>query len=366
MIYASELNALKKSNRYRKRELQDETRFDFASNDYLGFGENKELLEKTFNEIKTYKTHAPKSSQVVNGYHLVHRKFEDYLCELNGFESCLVAGSGFLGNLALIEALPRRKDLLILDEEYHASGILASKLVDAEVIYFKHNDLTDLENIISNSDARRVIVAVEGIYSMSGDLVDKQIFNLCEELNFLLIIDEAHSVGVVGEHLLGVFDLYNIKPTANHIKMGTLGKALGSYGAYILCSAHISEYLINRAKSLIYATAPSILDTELAYQGFVFLQENRQKLGQEIRDRQKIVKIWFDYKMDGLIFPYRLNSSINVLDIQSKLIKKGFSVGAIRPPTVQNPMLRIIPRISIAKEEFEHLCRYLSEYYHGL
>ena len=359
-MYSRELLAIKKSNRYRKREIEDQDLIDFASNDYLGFSEKKLLLGKAFENLQSFGSHAPKSSQLVNGYHPVHKDFEDYLCEINGFSSAIVVGSGFLANFALIETLPRKKDLLILDEEYHASGILASKTVGAQVKYFKHNDMEDLENIIKNSDAKRVIVAVEGIYSMSGDLVKKEVFYLCEKYKFLLIVDEAHSVGVVGKNLLGVFDLFDIRPTKYHIKMGTLGKALGSYGAYILCSSDISEYLLNRAKALIYTTAPSLFDIELAKQGFFYLRENRNSLISKIRDRKKIIKKFFNYDMDGLIFHCQPNSSQDVVALKNRLKEIGFIVGAIRPPTVKVPILRIIPRINIDNKEFERLCKYLA------
>jgi len=359
-MYSKELSAIKKSNRYRKREIEDQDLIDFASNDYLGFSEKKLLLKGAFENLQSFSSHAPKSSQLVNGYHPVHKEFEDYLCEINGFPSAIVVGSGFLANFALIETLPRKKDLLILDEEYHASGILASKTVGAKVKYFKHNDMKELENIVKNSDAKRVIVAVEGIYSMSGDLLKKEVFDLCEKYKFLLIVDEAHSVGVVGKNLLGVFDFFDIKPTKYHIKMGTLGKALGSYGAYILCSSDLKEYLINRAKALIYTTAPSLFDIELAKQGFFYLRENKNSLISQIRDRKKIIKKFFNYDMDGLIFPYQLNSSQDALILKNRLKKTGFSVGAIRPPTVTVPILRIIPRVNIDNKEFERLCEYLS------
>ncbi len=142
--------------------------------------------------------------------------------------------------------------------------------------------------------------------------------------------------------------------------MGTLGKALGSYGAYILSSFHINEYLQNRAKSLIYATAPSVLDIELAHQGFLYMEKHKSELFFEIQNRKKIVKKYFDYDMDGLIFPYKLDSSKEAIEYKKVLEKASFSVGAIRPPTVEVPILRIIPRINIEKKEFERLCTFLA------
>jgi len=231
-MYSNELKAIKKSNRFRERNLYDENLIDLASNDYLGLSTKKQLLNRATARVNMFVSHGPKSSQAVNGYHQIHKNFEDFLCRQNGFESAIVAGSGFLANMALIEALPRKGDILILDEEFHASGILASKLVDAQVETFKHNDVLDLENILQKANYKRAIIAVEGIYSMSGELLNKDIFSLVESYkNTLLIVDEAHSSGVVGKILTGVFNLYVIKVQQNNIKMATLEKEYGSNDA---------------------------------------------------------------------------------------------------------------------------------------
>ena len=355
-MYSKELKAIKKSNRFRERTLYDESLIDLASNDYLGLSSKPQLLTRAVSRVQMFKHHAPKASQVVNGYHQIHKDFEEFLCRHNGFEDAILAGSGFLANMALIEALPRKGDILILDEEYHASGILASKLVDTTVVKFEHNNPEKLEEILKNSSYKRAIIAVEGIYSMSGNLLKKEIFDVVKRYeNTLLIVDEAHSSGVVGEKLLGVFELFGIEPQPNHIKMGTLGKAYGSYGAYILASKHIVEFLQNRAKSLVYATASSLIDIELAHQGMLYIMKNAKSLHVEIKKRQELVKECFGVEMPGLIFAYEMQSSEAVLDMQEKLKKEGFLVGAIRPPTVEKPILRIIPRVDVPLEDLKRL-----------
>ncbi len=355
-MYSKELKAIKKSNRFRKRTLYDENLIDLASNDYLGLSCKPQLLTRAVARVQMFKNHAPKASQVVNGYHQIHKDFEDFLCKQNGFEDAILAGSGFLANMALIEALPRKGDILILDEEYHASGILASKLVDTTVVTFEHNNPKKLEEILKNSNYKRAIIAVEGIYSMSGNLLKKEIFNVVDRYeNTILIVDEAHSSGVVGEKLLGVFELFDITPKPNHIKMGTLGKAYGSYGAYILSSKHIVEFLQNRAKSLVYTTAPSLVDIELAHQGMLYMMKHKKALHVEIKQRQELVKKHFDVEMQGLIFAYEMESSEDVLEMQERLKSKGFLVGAIRPPTLKKPILRIIPKIDVSIEDLKRL-----------
>ena len=264
--YENELKALQKSGRLRTRKILDTNILDFASNDYLGLSHNKELHQQTCASLDKLPLHSSKASLLVNGYHQIHKDFEDALCKANGFEDGVVVGSGFSANIAMIEALVRRGDILFMDEKYHASGVLATKLEHVEVVFFAHNDMDALEALFDvHEDAKRKIVAVEGIYSMDGDLVNPEVFKICEKENTLLIVDEAHSSGVVGKNLMGVFDLYNIKIKPNHIKMGTLGKAYGSFGGYILASEHIIEYLINRAKPIVYATSLSLYDTRLAH-----------------------------------------------------------------------------------------------------
>ena len=348
MFYDRELKALKRANRYRKRALFDENLKDFASNDYLGLSSNKKVFKKACKRVLSYKNHSPKASQLVNGYHPIHKKFEKYIADLNGFDKAICIGSGFLANLSLFEALPRRGDLLLFDEEFHASGLITRGLSSAKTDTFSHNDAQELEKKIDDFKKvsnGRVIIAVEGIYSMSGDILKKEIFEIADRYNAILVVDEAHSVGVVGKHLLGVFEYFGIKPRKNHIKMGTLGKAIGSYGAYILCSKEIKNYLLNRAKAIIYTTAPSVFDTALSYENLKYMVKNRKKLKREIEKRQDAVKKLFSKNIKGLIVPLEVESSEKVLKIKEKLLKRGYIVGAIRPPTVKKPILRVILRV---------------------
>src|SRR5574344_1770761 len=197
VLYEKELEIIKKSNRFRKRVVFTKDLFDLASNDYLGLAQNRKLFKKAFKRV--YKNHyfSPKASMLVNGYSKIHKKFEDKLCSTNGFESAITVGSGFLANISMIEALVRKNDTLFIDEEYHASGILATKLLKPEqVVVFNHNDYLDLEKkILDNKRAGRTIIAIEGIYSMGGDLAPFEIFEIATKYKSLLIVDEAHSSG---------------------------------------------------------------------------------------------------------------------------------------------------------------------------
>lgn len=359
--YEKELNIIQKSDILRKRKLFDQNLIDLASNDYLGLSTKKSLLKKTYKLIKNEKYFAPKSSMLVNGYFKIHNKFEKKLCKLNKFENGIVVGSGFLANISLIESLIRKKDVLFIDEEYHASGMLATKLVQGEVVVFKHNDTEDLKNKISRLTytPNRIIIAIEGVYSMGGDIAPKEFNNIATSNNAILIVDEAHSSGVIGKNLLGWFDYHKILPEQNHIKMGTLGKAYGSYGAYILASHTIISFLENRAKPIVYSTAPSLFDIALAYINLKYLQKHKAEIKKRIKSNQELVKKYLDIDAKSLIVPIEIADNKKVIDMQKALIEKGYLVGAIRQPTVKKAIIRMIIKLDINKKDLVEVLRYL-------
>jgi len=354
-MYENELKALQKAERFRKRQIFDVRLHDLASNDYLGLSTNKKQFKKAVKMVNEYTVISSKASMLVNGYHPIHRIFEMTISELNGFDEAVVVGSGFLANMSLIEALVRKGDMLFMDEEYHASGVMAAQLLGDRVIIFKHNDVEDLKNKLEAHPAKRQIVAVEGIYSMGGDLCSREIVELCETKEALMIVDEAHSAGVLGEKLLGIFEYYNITITSRHIKMGTLGKAYGSYGAYILASSEIITFLVNRAKPIIYSTAPSVFDTALALVNLEYIQKNAKKYRKKIAKRQKMVKKLLGVNVESLILPMAISDNAQTQFIQKGLMEQGYLVGAIRQPTVENPIMRVILNISVPLKKIQHV-----------
>lgn len=362
-MYSKELTTIKKSNRLRSRKIYDKSLVDLASNDYLGLTTNKQLLDDAYKRVCEEQFSGPKASILVNGYNSIHKEFEDALKTANGFEDAVVVGSGFLANISMIEALVRKGDTLFIDEEYHASGMLACKLLkENQVIIFKHNDYEDLKNKFAKNERKgRNIIAIEGVYSMEGDVAPKEIFDFADEKNALLIVDEAHSSGVLGENLLGIFDLYNIKAKDNHIKMGTLGKAYGSYGAYILASSHIIEFLINRAKAIIYTTAPSLFDMALGLQSLKYILANNKKLKLKIRKNLQIIKDNLGITSSSLIIPIEIGDNKKAIEIQSKLQEEGFMVGAIRQPTVKSAIIRLIAKVDIEENDLEKVCKLIKE-----
>jgi len=359
-FYEKELNSLKRVGRLRSRVVHPKTLIDMASNDYLGLAYNQTLLEKAYKRLSNYNSHSPKASMLVNGYHPLHKEFEEYISKRTGFEDTIVVGSGFLANISLIDALVRKGDLLVLDEEFHASGIMASKLVK-NIIFFKHNDPNDLENILNKKTYKRVIVGVEGVYSMSGNILNRDIINICDKHQAIMIIDEAHSSGVLGDKFLGIYDHYNITPKSNHIKMATLGKAIGSYGAYISASSHIIEYLLNRGKPIIYSTAPSLFDITLAHESYLYIEEHKKILKQKRDTHIKSVKDILNKEINSLIMTLDIADNKKVIKLQKDIKEIGFLVGAIREPTVKSAILRVILRTSIDEKRVKELLFYLKE-----
>lgn len=358
--YDNELKALKRSGRYRERALINESLSDAASNDYLGLAHVGELHRKACETLNAFRSHAPKASMLVGGYHPVHRMLEERLYSSNGFEAGIVMGSGFNANVGLIESLVRKGDTLLIDEEYHASGILGTRICEGEVIFFPHNDADFLETELKRPRKGRVLVAVEGIYSMSGDAVSRDIIELSILYNTILILDEAHSSGVVGKRLLGILDYYHIYPTPLMIKMGTLGKAYGSFGAYVLCSTHIESYLINRAKNVIYATAPSLYESARSFHAFDYIQTHAAELKHRIEERRQLVKNLLGIDLPGLIVPVEIDDNRRVIELQKHIAAEyGIAVGAIRQPTVKKAIIRFIARTDLELETIETVCRSL-------
>ncbi len=354
-MYENELKALKKAGRFRERKVYDVTLDDFASNDYLGLSRNKKQFKKAVKLVNEYTTISSKASMLVNGYHPIHRIFELEMAKWHGFDEALVVGSGFLANMSLIETLVRKSDMLFMDEEYHASGVMASQLLGERVVIFKHNDAEDLKQKLESHPAKRQIVAVEGVYSMSGELCEKAIFNLVEEKKSMLIVDEAHSAGVLGKTLLGIFEHYSIVPNERHIKMGTLGKAYGSYGAYILASKSIISFLENRAKPIIYSTAPSVFDTALALVNMEYIFKKAEKYSKKIAERHELIKKVMGIECESLILPIEVKSNEFALFMQEGLMRQGYLVGAIRQPTVKKPIMRVILNLEVPLKKLHHV-----------
>lgn len=376
MFFKKQITALKYANRWRERKVWEDNLLDFASNDYLGLSHFKKSAKRAFRDLQKHQIYAPRASMLVNGYTQVHRDFEELLAKSCGFESAMLLGSGFLANIALIDGLVGKKDILFLDAHYHASGRFGAKSLGDRVQYFKHNDPLDLEQKIlffkesykntHNKDfSGQIFIAIEAVYSMSGEIAKADFATLAKELNALLIVDEAHSSGVLGDNLLGYFDYYNLKILPNFIKLGTLSKAYASYGAFILGSSEVISFLENRAKPAIYSTALSLFDTALAHRNFLYITKHKKQLAKKLHKRQKIAtEILSPLFREEKIFQtpivtIPIKDTQKLLQSQATLKKSGYFVGAIRKPTVEIPLLRVILSLNTSQNDTILLCKKL-------
>lgn len=340
--FQKSLDALEKKGRLRSKRFLPKNAIDFASNDYLGFKKDAKSFERAANAVKKEGAFAPSASQLVYGYQNSHKKLENTLKKLYCFEDALIVGSGFLANTALVSALAGHNDLILMDEEYHASGIAALELSKARYELFAHSDANDLESKLESAKAGRVFVFVESVYSMIGDILPLEIIELADKYGAYLVIDEAHGHGVIGEHLGGIYDHYGIAPKPKHIKMGTLSKAIGSYGAYILAKKEIVSFLVNRAKSVIYSTALSPIDAELANERIKKIAKNSASLRKRLDERLLVCN---DILGKKFLTPIIMIETNNAAKIHAKLSKEGIVVGFIRPPTVKTQSIRLIARV---------------------
>jgi len=189
----------------------------------------------------------------------------------------------------------------------------------------------------------------------------KEIFDVADEKKALMIVDEAHSSGVLGKNLLGIFEHYDIAINERHIKMGTLGKAYGSYGAYILASSHIISFLVNRGKPVIYSTAPSVFDTALALVNLEHIQKHAKKYRKKIDKRQAITSHMLEKTCESLIVPIEMPDNLSTQSMQQELIEYGYLVGAIRQPTVDKPIMRLILNVEVGMKKIIHTIALIRE-----
>ena len=360
MPYTKELEIMQKKGLIRSKKLHSPSLLDYASNDYLGLSTHASLLNLAIKKLKSHPYHSPISSMALSGYHQIHYEFEEFLKSYFHFPQATLFGSGFLANVALFETLVRKGDVIFIDEFYHASGKLPARLLGNQAIFFSHNNPQDLREKISKTPIKgRALIAIEGVYSMDGDVSSVEFEGIAREFGALLIVDEAHSSGVIGENLKGYFDFYDLSPQDYHIKMGTLSKAYGSYGAFVLGEKSVIDFLFTKAKSSIYTTAPSLFDIALAHCNLEYILTHTQALAQKLKAQKQALSPLLHTHSQLAILPF--GSQEKMLEVGCALKQNGFLVGSIRKPTAQTPRLRISLNIKNPKFQTQKLCKILQK-----
>ncbi len=327
---------------------------NFSSNDYLGFANAPELREVAQAAIQKWGVGAG-ASRLVCGTQAPHADLEKKLAEWKGTEAALSFSSGYAVAAGAVPALLTKDDVAIADKLCHASLLDGVKLSGAILRVFPHNDLNKLESHLawarkSHPDAR-LLVLTESVFSMDGDIAPlKEIVDLKDRFGAMLLLDEAHAVGVIGPNGRGLAAADALDERVE-IQMGTMSKALGVSGGYICGSRELVEWLINRARSFIFSTAPPPAVAETAAAAIQLLQskagdERRERLGRNLELMRKQLAVKKDSSRQSAIFPWIIGNEQEALDASETLLEKGFLVPAIRYPTVAKGKARL--RITVS------------------
>ncbi len=331
---------------------------NFASNDYLGLAHHSLLQKRASEWGATYGTGSG-ASRLITGNHIAYEKIESRLAELKGSETALILNSGFQANSSVLATLlsrvlhggrDRPEVLLFCDKLNHASLHFGAQAANAKQIRFRHNDLAHLDQILDKygeSEQAKIIVT-ESVFSMDGDQLDvRAVRELARRHNAFLYIDEAHATGVLGAQGMGLCAGVGAGGgSSEELVMGTFGKGLGSYGAYIACSHSMRDYLVNSCSGLIYATAlpPQVLGAiDAALEMVPSLDREREHL-KECGNlfREILQENGLDTGLSTTqIIPVIIGSDQKTMAVAKSLEEKGFLVGAIRPPTVPEGSARL-------------------------
>jgi 8-amino-7-oxononanoate synthase len=323
----------------------DRELWNFSSNDYLGLARHPEIASALIDGVGRYGAGSA-ASRLVCGTLPPHRLLEDMLAEAKQAEAALVFSSGFATALGVIPAVVGKDDFIVLDKLCHACLVDAARLSGATLRVFPHNDLAKLERLLASIRAKqphaRILVVTESVFSMDGDLCPlREIVDLTETHDALLLLDEAHGFGVLGEHGMGLAEREEIQQRVT-FQMGTLSKAAGLSGGYIAASREWIDLLVNRARSFIYSTAPP---PALAHAALTALRLIRSEEGKSLRGKlRENISLIADSPTP--IIPRILGSNEAALAASAALAEAGFMVPAIRYPTVPRGSARL--RISLS------------------
>ena len=325
---------------------------NLSSNDYLGLGDDKQMLAGYRQEFSaTDHAMTSSSSRLLTGNHPLYNQLEQALAALYGREAALVFNSGYHANIGMLPALSGRHDLVLSDRLNHASIIDGMKIAEAPYQRYRHRDYDHLEELLAGAGDRyrQIFIVTESVFSMDGDLADlARLVALKEKYGAFLIVDEAHGVGVFGEHGLGLCETTGMVQKIDIIT-GTFGKALASTGAYAVMNSLVREYLLNTMRSVIFTTAlpPVIL-------GWSLLTLARQSVMQPEREallllaarlRHELIARGLDVPGDSHIVPIITGGNSLAVALAAKLREEGFLCMPVRPPTVPEKSARI--RISL-------------------
>ena len=360
----SRLNDRREKQLYRQRSVLESPQsvhlqvngkklVSFCSNDYLGLANHPKVIEAFQSAVKRWGVGSG-ASHLVCGHSSEHHALEEELAVFTGRESAILFSTGYMANLGCITALMQEGDAVFEDKLNHASLLDAGMASGAKFQRFLHNDLENLQSRLSKSEAEKKLIVVDGVFSMDGDFAPlDQLSDLAAQHNAWLMVDDAHGVGCLGKNGGGTAELFSLSQNQLPILMGTLGKAFGTFGAFVAGSRLLTENLIQFARSYIYTTAlpPAVAAatrTSLRLiQEEYWRREHLQKLIDAFRKGSDQLGLQL-MPSSSPIQPIIIGDEKKALAISQKLSERGFWVVAIRPPTVPAGTSRL--RITLSAE----------------
>ncbi|ACI93837.1 8-amino-7-oxononanoate synthase, aonS [Afipia carboxidovorans OM5] len=370
--YRSALDALTRDARL--RSLHPRQGIDFVSNDYLALAESPRLRQAVIAAIDAGTPIGAGGSRLLRGNCAEHEQLEAQAAAFFKAENALYFGAGYSANFAALSTLPQRGDLLIMDELSHASMREGAKASRAEIVESRHNDAGAVEDAIrtwrANGGKGRPWIAVESIYSMDGDIAPlDELMQIADRHDGFLYIDEAHATGVFGPDGRGLSAPFEGR--ANVVAVHTCGKALGASGALVLTTKLLRDFLVNRSRPFIFATAPSPLMAVAVGEALNILREEperRERLHDLIALAGRIIGAQGWTPSGTQIIPYLVGHNDRTMALASALQHRGFDIRGIRPPTVPagTARLRISLTLNASADDLQSMLAALAEEAHTL
>ena len=348
--YVAALHALKEDDRL--RGLKPRAGIDFVSNDYLALASAPRMKQAVSAALEAGTPIGAGGSRLLRGNCEEHESLEAEAARFFGADTALFFGSGYVANFAVLTTLPQRGDLLVLDSLVHASIHEGARAGRPEFRLSAHNDPQSVENTIrdwrANGGTGRVWIVVESLYSMDGDFAPlEDLVAIADRYDAFLMVDEAHATGVYGEQGRGLTAPYEGRE--NLLVVHTCGKALGAAGALVTASAVLRDFMVNRCRPFIFATAPSPLMAVAVREALLILQEEperQQRLANLVAfTHREIVVRGRSSPSNSQIVPYIVGDNARAMRLASALQARGFDIRGIRPPTVPAGTARL--RISL-------------------
>jgi 8-amino-7-oxononanoate synthase len=347
-------------------EVDGKPYINFSSNDYLGLAGHPEVIKALCDGAQSWGAGSG-AAHLVTGHSQVHHQLEEELAEFTGCERVLLFSTGYMANIGVVSALLSRGDSVFEDKLNHASLIDAGILSRAKLRRFPHHDISALTELLGQDSAGEKLVVTDGVFSMDGDIAPlPQLIKTAHAHNAWVVVDDAHGFGVLGKQGRGVVEHFNLPVNEVDVLIGTLGKAFGTFGAFVAGSDDLIEFLIQQARSYIYTTAlPPAVAAATRCSLSILQQESwrREKLDVLInRFRQGAKQIGLSL-MDSqtAIQPVMCHESETALKVSAELRKQGFLISAIRPPTVPEGTARLRVTFSALHEE-EHVDQLLDAF----